>query len=724
MFEGAFPSSSDKSIENSDLGDQSHRLSEALSVAESEGLITHREQSLAFKFSHDKIQQSAYSLIADENGEKEKMHLQIGRHLEELYNQPESREEWMRLVFVDQLNRGSRLIVDEEERMRLAHLNVLAAEKLISQPSFFPASEYLKVGLDLMEGMDGWKRSYKLQLNLCTRFAEVAYYIGDVVACDEYVSIVLEHAINREDRYPVYTVKLDSLGSQERLSEAIDVGFEILSLLGEKFPRKITHFHVATYYIKSMIKIRGKSDEDLLALPTLDDADKLLALKIMSIITAYAWSALRPNVTALLCLRMFLISINDGLSKYSAYAFAVFGYVKGGNGQFDDAYRFGQLAENLMDRFRAKDCDAASLVVVNSFIAHLRRPLQLGMDAMLKAYQYGMETGDIYSSSNGAAIYSIMYYFSGLPLGPLLDDLSAFAALLDRYNQATQLSLVLVYNQAVLNLMGRSRNPVVLTGTAVNQDEYLKDTNSSNGMGKERSVWFLLNHLGFFFGDLDVASKYGELMWKNRCMVNGSNFYMPAYLMFLSLTALEMARRTGKRKYRYNARKHMKMLAAWVENKALNAQHKLMIVLADMSISKKRSPEIVKSMFDDAISAAKRSGFTQDAALASEVAGRYFVSVSDKLLASSYLSGAKTLYDEWGAQAKIDQLETEYDFLSTAEFDQLQLESTNLRGRQRFPARATAWHHQFNPYRSYRSLVRSRRSIFERNINQSTTAKL
>ena len=680
--------------------DPSEVVSVALDVAVNEGLVMRRHASSTYKFSHDRIQQSAYSLIKDVD-EKEKLHLTIGRHLQRMYNSPESRQEWMQLVFIDQLNHGSRLIVDDEERMELARLNLLAAEKVVTQSAFFPASEYLKAGLGLMEGLGGWERNYRVQLGLCTLFAEVNFYIGNFDECYRYVDVVLENSTSLKGKYRVFLVKMEALASQQRLDEAIDTGFDILSQLGERFPRKAKHLHVVRSFAATTLMTRGKTDDDLLSLPTLEDEDMLQALKILSTVIVFAWAVRPVEDTVLLCLRMFRISVKHGLTKYSAYAFAVFSCMQGSVLRFDEAYRFGQLSQKLMHRFQARKCDCKTMIVLNSFVFHLRRPLQERLDQLLTAYDYGMETGDIHQSSIAAFMYVMMYYYSGLPLGPLLDDSSAFGVQLDRYNQESMFMPVQIYKQTVMNLLGRSANPVILTGTAMDQDESLRIANACNEMNKVQPLWFQLNQLGFYFGDMDVAAKYGERLW-NRKRASGPMFHVPAYLMFLSLTAMEMARRTGKRTYRYNARKHTKQLSAWIKKKALNAQHKLLIVLADRARDRKSS-EVVKTMFDDAIRSARRSGFTQDAALANELAGKHFLSVRDDFLASCYLSTAQELYDDWGATAKVDQMDATYRFLLGGGSGTVK--GTHLRGVTRFPMESTARHHSFNPFRPSKSLT-------------------
>ena len=78
-----------------------------------------------YKFAHDRIQQAAYSLIGETK--KQATHLQIGRLLLANTNADELTENIFELV--DQFNEGIALISDEQELVKLAELNLIAAQK-------------------------------------------------------------------------------------------------------------------------------------------------------------------------------------------------------------------------------------------------------------------------------------------------------------------------------------------------------------------------------------------------------------------------------------------------------------------------------------------------------------------------------------------------------------------------------------------------------------------
>ena len=91
----------------------------------------------SWRFAHDRIQEAAYSLIAEEA--RAEAHLRIGRLLN-AHTPPEKREEAI-FEIVNQLNRGAGLITSEDERFQLAELNLSpASEPRLLRPTPRPFS--------------------------------------------------------------------------------------------------------------------------------------------------------------------------------------------------------------------------------------------------------------------------------------------------------------------------------------------------------------------------------------------------------------------------------------------------------------------------------------------------------------------------------------------------------------------------------------------------------
>ena len=692
-------------------------LDEAVKEVEEQGLVSRREGSSKYKFVHDKVQQAAYSLIPEDTT-KQKLHLHIGRLLQRLHNPADPDRTWMFLVFVNQLNRSMDLITEERSRVQLARYNLEVATKVAYRSAFFPACRYLEAGLCLVKGLDGWNRYYNLLLRLYSSLAEVAYCIGDNKRRSESVSMVLKHAKSVEDKYRVFEVRMDSLGSHHDVNRGVDFGLAVLRELGVKLPRKIRKFHLYKVFWQCRKRVKQMNDEDLLALPVLTDKKIMFALRIMSSVSTYAWLAKRQDEYGYLSLLIFLMSMRDGLNVYSSYGFAVYGHAMGSFLNVDEAYRFGLLALEISKRFHSRSNDSRTYITVSCFLLHLRTSLQHCLDWLLKAHQCGMETGQLYHASLASGTYAMVYFYCGLPLQPLIEDASAFSQQVARYNHTTSLHVVFGFHQAALNLVGQCQNPSVLSGEAFDQDEYLVLPIVKENLNQLLTVWVIAQMVSFIYNDMDVSCAMAEKVWKYRqTQIDGTIVHAPSMAMFNHLCALFMWRKKQRRRFKRVARKQLAEVESWVKKKVLNIQHKLLLMQAeDKAVSNKHNRDEVKKLYDDSIAMAARTGFPNDGALAAERAGQYFLQAGETELAMDYLTRSRSLYRSWGALGKVNQMSNTYysalhdesgcgksqvsaNTLGGGESLQL-LEDTshNLRGQSRFTQRQSFEDTSLNPF--------------------------
>lgn len=102
------------------------------------------------KFAHQTLWQAAYELTpADKRNET---HLNIGRQL--LRANEIRSDAYLLYVVVDQVNRGVRLVTDDEERLTIVELNLNAGEKCLAEFSFQRASTYLLQACRLVHPSD------------------------------------------------------------------------------------------------------------------------------------------------------------------------------------------------------------------------------------------------------------------------------------------------------------------------------------------------------------------------------------------------------------------------------------------------------------------------------------------------------------------------------------------------------------------------------------------
>ena len=137
------------------------------------------------------------------------------------------------------------------------------------------------------------------------------------------------------------------------------------------------------------------------------------------------------------------------------------------------------------------------------------------------------------------------------------------------------------------------------------------------------------------------------------------------------------------------------------------------------AMDKKAKSATVKRGFDNAIASSKRAGLTQLAALANELAGKYFLLI-DRHEAAYYFATARSLYREWGATAKDDHIRRTYEELlfdvcveSPMHADggsQSVANNSSFRGRRRYSYIHASKHRDYDPIRDSTTSVEPHRS--------------
>ena len=122
-------------------------------------LIDHVERS--YRFVHDRVQEAAYALTPEAS--RAEAHLTIGRLL--LAHSPLEKRDEAIFEIVNQLNRGAPLITSQDERERLAELNLAAGNRAKASSAYASALTYFTAGTALLPE-DAWERRQELAFAL------------------------------------------------------------------------------------------------------------------------------------------------------------------------------------------------------------------------------------------------------------------------------------------------------------------------------------------------------------------------------------------------------------------------------------------------------------------------------------------------------------------------------------------------------------------------------
>jgi len=104
---------------------------------------------------------------------------------------------------------------------------------------------------------------------------------------------------------------------------------------------------------------------------------------------------------------------------------------------------------------------------------------------------------------------------------------------------------------------------------------------------------------------------------------------------------------------------HQSTLQQWAQNAPMNYLHKWYLVEAERQRVLGNKAEAIE-MYDRAISGAQENKYVNDEALANELAAKFYWEWSKTKVAQAYIFEAYYCYVQWGATAKVTDLETRY----------------------------------------------------------------
>jgi predicted ATPase len=389
---------------------ETHRLlSEALEL----GLIQKTPGQARYRF-HDRVLQAAYSMIPD-GSDKLELHFKLGKLFYKIAKA--SGEHWPLLAAVTDPNHGSKLIMDRSMKTRVAELNLEVTKIVVQKSAFVQASDYLVQGLSLLDKDERWESTYDLALELSSTLAEIAYVSRDFVLCKHMVDEVVTHARCLPDKYQVYQTLVRSLSAQGRVDDAFDVGLKLLALLGEKIRPSSVKLSFNFARLKS--SVLGKSDKELLNLPSMEDEDKKQAVNVLRVLGVLAWVSYRTNELLQMQFRLIRLTMTYGVTPFSAAPFAYFGMALTCMGSFNDGYRMGKLA---MEMTRRNGGDGLAVAICQSMLMHWKEPTRLSAAPLLEAYHSSMASGFVESSFLCAVAYLTACFESGAPLASLISE--------------------------------------------------------------------------------------------------------------------------------------------------------------------------------------------------------------------------------------------------------------------------------------------------------------
>ncbi|MBF2047946.1 MAG: AAA family ATPase [Elainella sp. C42_A2020_010] len=613
--------------------------------------------SVAYRFLHDRVQQAAYSLIPESH--RPATHLRVGQLL--LQNTAPTDLEAAIFEIVNSLNKGAELLVEQTEKTKLARLNLIAGQKAKSAAAYEPAFSYLEQGIMLL-AQDSWQSHYELTLALYAEAAEVAYLNTDYARSEQLVNGIEQYSITNLDKVKAYELKIQLYMAQLEMMKAIDTGMEALSMLGVPIVSQLEQNHFS---------IRLPQLAELDQIPLMTDPVKLAALRVLNTVTTTAYQT-QAEIFRWIVLMQLQLCIEYGHSALAPFAYIAYGWFCSTINAPERAYTAGQIALKLAEQFDAKELECSIIQIFECFIRHQKEHIRETFAPLVEAIHLGLETGDIEYVSYAAMNYCNHLFFSGEPLDQLNSIQLQYVNLLLKLKQEFQIYYARFWRQVTLNLQGESRNPCRLIGESFDETVMLPRLQAAQNHQSLFGVYTARAILNYLFHNYAVAVENATLA--DRYASSGAGLVASIqhsfYYALILLARLDQVDATQQAEYRQVITEHHVLLQRWAEAAPMNYQHKLDLVVAELARSEQQVYQAMMG-YDQAIQGALANGYIQDAAIASERAAEFYLSQNRKSIAQGYMTDAYYGYMQWGAIAKVQQLESRYPDLILRNYEAL-----------------------------------------------------
>lgn len=198
----------------------------------------------------------------------------------------------------------------------------MAGQKAKAAIAYKATLAYLITGIQLLTA-DSWERQYNLTLALHEEIVEAAYLCGDFAEMERWATIMLQQARTILEKVKVYEIKIQTAVAQTRLMDAIALGLQVLEHLGVMIPSAPTELETQQKLEETAANL-NQTITKIIDLPTMTDAVKLAAMRILSRSLSSAYQAATDLLPFIICEKVNL-SIHYGAAPSSAQAFALYG---------------------------------------------------------------------------------------------------------------------------------------------------------------------------------------------------------------------------------------------------------------------------------------------------------------------------------------------------------------------------------------------------------------
>ncbi|MBW2674520.1 MAG: GAF domain-containing protein, partial [Deltaproteobacteria bacterium] len=471
---------------------------EKLKPALGQGLLIERKDQL--QFVHDRVQEAVLSTIKPER--RRQIHWQIGNHL--LYALPKGAElEKLDILFTvaSHLNLGRERALDRETAYRLSDINFHAGNKALDSLATEAANDYFRQSLDLLPE-DCWEVKYDRTFKIYQKLANTELMCGRYEISEKLLNQLLDHAKTDLDKAEALAEQTTSLSSIGNFIKAIETANRGLAFFEKSIPDDPGLAEKKREQLMNEISSKDFDvwDTILNMRFTTERKSKIELAFYSELIPDLYMSGLVPQLY-LSAAQSTQHCLAGGMDESVIYSFSIMALYLGEQEEFEQAFRYEDLARNLSERYPNTFGATRGMNGVVWCNAHSRGHPEEVVKYALKSIQCGKNCGDLYNAglSYGPLMWNLQV--QGADLAAIEEYARECLQFSEKYHLSFSVGLAEAMQAGWIGPMKRGYTPIPM-------EEKIEKWEKDNHIASAGSycVHMALSH--YYFGEYEKAEHY------------------------------------------------------------------------------------------------------------------------------------------------------------------------------------------------------------------------
>lgn len=616
-----------------------------------------KQLDVPFAFGHDKLQQALYQMLDSQS--RQSLHLQIGWLLLDHWSVDKVRENSMDIA--GHLNKGISLVQSAQERERMIQINLQAAKRAKEAFGYEIACQFLEMALSLL-ATDSWTTNYQTTFDLHYLYSECSYLIHQLESAEQASLTLINHVQTPLELATIYEMQSNHYMYLGMMKEAIDAGKLGLASLGMSVPTKLNMAIVGKEIIRVKLKLRGKTTHQLLHGPEVQDEKIKLIMRLLVSFIPPAFISGEQTLFAWAVLKKTYLSIQYGNGPESAGAYIGYAMLLSGMGDLKGAQDYGKLAVDINEKFNDLQWRSLVKVLYTLFCYSWSHEWELLEEKYSQAIDSSILSGDMLYLAH--ACYYMNLWNPALEIEKYLQESDQMISMIENTKYKEALATAHLSRQKFRILAGDLKQTDSFDDGSFSEQAYLEQLTAANYYSGIAIYYINKIQIAFIFENYRQAIEYIDKAYKVVGTLAGSTFLEEfSFYTFMNIAACYDELSVGeKQTARLRMRKEYRRMRKWAIHFPHNFLTQQYMMRAEWLRINRKYKEAEK-YYHLALSSSGHGNFTRYKAIASEQIARFYKSRALNELAAYFFKQASYYYSVWGAKAKVEHLEKQYQDL-------------------------------------------------------------